>query len=326
MSINNVLGEVLGWTFELGARKSDSFTRIYHKYPKHLDKTIRVESEFKGFKCKSLFACLISKVEAFSNQLEINNITELEHFYHIIADLSQSEIDECENLFSFNHELADYIARVAIGQKTFIDRSQGYDNGYVKICPRLPFWENFVNRVGEQIKIATEVSRASLQKKHNWLAHQVGRFFCILEDGLGHEGLHKYIDNHVYSRRQGIDPQTGERIGGQLKYSNYEQFQVAIMKAKGIEAFYLPQEHEEELKKYWVETEGEFPPLFVNHPVVSFVRHQVDPMEKQKQDLLFAVDACFDEDLLFDYLNLAQKLGFDDLVNFINERLIELVE
>lgn len=324
--IDNAFGQVTGWTFNLGSRNSESYTRIYHKYEKHQDKAIRVEAEIKGVKCKVLFFDLMRKVEEFCQELEINNQDDLEEFYYQIVPFSQSQIDEDLNLSVFNIMLAEFVACVAVGQITFIDRSKTYDNGFIASSPKLFWWENFLKKVGEQLKIRVDVHKPSLQKKHNWVARQVSRFLCILEDGLGYDGLHRYIDNQVYARREGIDPQTGEKTGAPIKYSDYEDFLIEVLQAKGIDAFYLAQDHEEEIKKYWLQTEGEFPELFANHRVASYVCHKVNPLQKQKEDLLFAVEACYCEDLLCDYFNFAKKLGFEDVCEIINYKLVNLVE
>lgn len=159
-----------GWTINLGSRKSDKYYRYYDKSAEsdgEID-AYRLEVELKDYKAKQV--------------------------WKILMQLAGK--DETQNLQLY-HEM---LKEVVIGGIDF--RDLGADSNTTR-CPRLAWWEEFVEYVNSSggIQLGTPKRVSSLHKTVNWIKTQVETSIAMLRDVLGASQFHQFMRDSIDSGR-----------------------------------------------------------------------------------------------------------------------------
>ena len=160
-------GEPYGWTLNFGSRESESFVRYYDKDAESNGAvpTWRLEAEFKGDKAQKVLGD--------------------------IATLPLSEL----------HELAPkYLGVIVLGCLAFVDRDGKQRR--LKRCPNLPWWQDFIDRVGGSLRVVCPRPRPTLHRKVRWLRDQVIPSIATIE--LYHE-LESMAHNFEQHFRSWVD-------------------------------------------------------------------------------------------------------------------------
>lgn len=143
-----------------GGRKSEAYTRIYyHDWGEQLGQSLRFETEFKGAKAQQVF--------------------------ELLGGWERSDSDKDNT----NQEISDLIISLVTGQMDFIDKTKGGSRSPKGInkqdCKRLDWWQEFLDIVGEGLKITVTRHKASWQEKIEWLYRQVSKSIYMLRNVLG---------------------------------------------------------------------------------------------------------------------------------------------
>ena len=201
--LSGELEENDGGTIYLGTRQSDAFTRIYETYRKHGRLGTRYESQLQSDKARKFNHDLLEKY-----RYEKANI----YLYH--------KAEKARELLEIT--MSRWIASRAVGQFDFIDRSQKYKNGSLEKCQRLPWWQKFLDIIGEAVRIKVKQAKSSLASKHKWMSRQVSGTLAILYHGLGPDKFYDLIENYISNRES--------------KLSDEDKFWIEILKEKGFNA------------------------------------------------------------------------------------------
>jgi hypothetical protein len=149
-----------GITFYFGDRTSEAMYRFYDKTAESggvIDAN-RIEVELKGSKADQAFEAWLRP--AAGNEDEATQI------------------------------LADFLA----GNIDFIDRSEGDKN--LDRCPRLAWWQNILDLVGQGVKLSPIYPVATIQKTADWVVFRVGPSLAMLRRAMG-EGFQDFLDMAV---------------------------------------------------------------------------------------------------------------------------------
>lgn len=143
-----------------GGRKSEAYTRIYyHDWGQELGQSLRMETEFKGNKAQEVF--------------------------NLLANWERSSSDR----ETANQEISDLIISLVTGQMDFINKTKDGTRSPKGInkqdCRRLEWWQDFLDKVGEGLKITVTRRKASWQQKVDWLYRQVSKSLYMLRHTLG---------------------------------------------------------------------------------------------------------------------------------------------
>jgi hypothetical protein len=137
----------------LGGRKSETYIRIYnHDWGEQLGQSLRMECEFKGKKAQVVFNLLTSV--------------------------------ELDNKRDPNQEITEWIVSLVTGQHDYIDKSKGGTRSPKGInkqdCKRLPWWQQFLDQIGEGVKITVTRHKPTWQDTIDWLYYGVGKRLYLL--------------------------------------------------------------------------------------------------------------------------------------------------
>lgn len=144
-------------TYYIGSRESEGFVRIYDALPMHNIKAQRFEAEFKRKKA----------IAALDKFLE---------FAHYLND-SSADTDE------FEYNLQRLIAGFAVGVFDFRDKSKQYDNGSLKNCPLLNWWESYLDKVSDcPLKITVAPEPITFEKRLKWFYRQVAKPLAMFRE------------------------------------------------------------------------------------------------------------------------------------------------
>ena len=80
-------------------------------------------------------------------------------------------------------ESSFYLAQVCVGSVDFLDRSSGDKN--LSRLPRLSWWQAFLNRVAEGVRVPSKRRQMSVERSINWIFHSVAPTLAVLRHVLG---------------------------------------------------------------------------------------------------------------------------------------------
>ena len=201
-------------TSSFGSRQSGKMVRVYD----HKGLFLRFEAEFKRGYSKAIFNLLadISKEYDLSEGSEEPAFIKAEEAiskFHEAADKSThirdleinfSESHACnkDNPYSshgcnnnFEMSFAQIIASIAVSTIDFRDKSKLKDKTRAnkKECPRLEFWQKFIDKIKVCIKIRLPKPIHSIQKTLAWIEKNWSRSLAILYKAVGKEYLENYL-------------------------------------------------------------------------------------------------------------------------------------
>ena len=147
------------YTYGFGARSSPRYVRLYNKMAESGGKTNcqRLEAEYKG---------------------------------ELARDMGYS----LANWVGAEGKLTTYIARCVVGSIDFIDRSHDTN---ISRCPRLAWWQAFVDRVGEGIRPAVSPVVTTIEKSKNWIATQVRNTLAMIREAISYDEFYTWIEGEL---------------------------------------------------------------------------------------------------------------------------------
>lgn len=169
-----------GETFTLGSRQSSRFVRIYDAKNKHGIDAIRWEQENKRKVAQEVFDMFVQYGRAF-RQTFLKSDTDPSCW-----EKTDDEVSEA---------LGEYMGKMAVGHLDFVDRSEQRQNGQVSDLEKLPFWQNFIDRIGGQLKVVIVKPKPTLQKTIDWLERQ-----CVTGLAMTHLALGKKAAYERYQK------------------------------------------------------------------------------------------------------------------------------
>lgn len=143
--------KVNGFTTYLGSRESELYGRLYYEQVKHDRDSNGYELEIKDGKSVKLWGQLICAYNNFEEGM--------------------SEKDKNKVLIKMFNSVM-----VGEGSFSFIDRSKIYGNGSLKHCQILPFWQRFIDRLGEiddDVNLQYIREKTTLRTTNKWVERQV---------------------------------------------------------------------------------------------------------------------------------------------------------
>ena len=150
-----------------GGRRSDRFTRIY-------DKALESNGENP-----------VVRFEA-----------ELKHDY---AEIFVFELIE---IVSNSGNCLTHLKNVVFGAFDFVDRSKDKSNKNVDRCPRLDWWQTFIDSVNAApVKISVPRRKSSFIRKMKWIERQVSTTFAQISEVMGEDFLLGFIQRMSESGR-----------------------------------------------------------------------------------------------------------------------------
>jgi uncharacterized protein YeaO (DUF488 family) len=222
----------LKWRYSFGGRKSESYIRGYNHDWGEDEKfenreSHRLEVEFKGKKAKEVvrqLASLKSKVGSKPNEGIWKGMIQIEVGDRVFCKpendgwgrvLKWDEFNECfqveldsgkeESYYpsqlqptreekTWEQEISDYLANLVVGQIDFVNKSEKIGKRVnKKDCERLAFWQEFLDKVEQGIKIVATRKRTSLEKNREWLERQVAASLSVYYEGLGESEFMGFI-------------------------------------------------------------------------------------------------------------------------------------
>jgi hypothetical protein len=155
-------------TLYLGSRKSPEMTRIYN----HKGKCLRFEKELKSNKAA--------------------------HVFYSIA-LFQGSINA----------LSKFLGQHAIGSVDFVNRTRpdGEKETNLNRCDRLDFWQQFIDIVGEGMKIDVPRPARTLERTKNWLNKQVSGTLFAFYEAYGKAKFRDFLES-MFTRHR-LNPSVG---------------------------------------------------------------------------------------------------------------------
>jgi DNA relaxase NicK len=140
-----------------GSRQSNRYVRVYD----HEKECLRMEVEMKGLVARTHFEQLV-KIER-----------------------EESEYTDTEK---FEIRLQQHIAQVVVGTIDFRDRDRGeYTEKKLSRCPRLPFYQEFLDKVGGALRVALPKVQRTVEKTIAWVKRQCMPILAALRRGVGGE-------------------------------------------------------------------------------------------------------------------------------------------
>lgn len=220
------------WCFTFGGRKSESFWRGYNhdwgeeeKFAKR--ESYRLERELKGKKAKEavkMIANLKPKTGEKPNQGlwegmiqidvgdrvyakpeddgwgEVKRWDESNECFEVELETGKVEVYYPNQLTpttkpkTWNEQISDVFCQMVIGNLDFVNKSEKTGERINKgDCKRLPFWQDFLDKVGEGIKLIVSRKRWSVEDNRNWLEKQVAPTLAIYYEGLGEAGFMEFF-------------------------------------------------------------------------------------------------------------------------------------
>lgn len=144
-------------TYYFGSRQSGSFVRIYDAAPMHNVEAQRFEAEFKKKKAIAV----------------IDKFLEIAHYLN----------ESLPTLHELEFQLQRLIAGLAVGVLDFRDKSKQYENGSLKNCPLLPWWESYLSKVSDcQLKVSVAPEPVTFEKRLKWFYRQVAKPLAMFRE------------------------------------------------------------------------------------------------------------------------------------------------
>lgn len=145
-------------TIYLGSRESSRYIRIYDTLKKHGYEGQRFEVEYKRLKA-----------------------------YTISKKFTEIRMDGNESREQFINRLAKELQSIILAEIDFIDKSVQYSNGSLNNCPRLIWWQDYINNVKGIIgkKIKEVRTPRDIQRTLDWLHRQVSKTLYVFNRGFG---------------------------------------------------------------------------------------------------------------------------------------------
>ena len=178
-----------------GSRYSRKMVRVY----KHKDKCLRLETEFKGKYAQGVFSLLLGGAKkryydmSSSQESGMDFKLAVKNFQQIVKDspaISKLSLDfgrlhGCDKNFSLG--LSQMLGGIAVSAIDFRDKSKLKDKTKAceRDCPRLPFWQEFKDKVGIGIKVHTPTPENSVGKTIAWMRRQTSKTLAKLKEALG---------------------------------------------------------------------------------------------------------------------------------------------
>lgn len=174
-------------THYFGSRESSKIVRVYN----HDNECLRFESEFKRELSNEIFY-LIANISRdwIDEQVGLETI---ENWVESLHGCNKS-IDK-ESLVKSLHGcggdfeliLQRVVSSIAVGCIDFRDKGSRKDRSKAsyKDTVRLSFYQEFMEKVGCEIKVVVPRKKSSIQKNIAWMRRQVSKSLSIIRDGLG---------------------------------------------------------------------------------------------------------------------------------------------
>lgn len=154
------VGSPLVETAYFGSKNSEKFLRVYHALPVHNEDAVDYENQLRDNKAQAAY-------------------------------LEFVKIPSCDDIEDTASLVAQYIGGVVIGSVEFIDRQE---NVRLSRQPVQKWWQDFVDEVGSRIRISVAKPTFSIQKKFDWIEHDVSVTLSAFRRGLGYTNFYRFID------------------------------------------------------------------------------------------------------------------------------------
>lgn len=173
-------------TVYFGSRNSGKMVRIYkHKFPDNTS-VLRLETEFKRGYVVPIFD-LIATMERGSA------LPESQYAYLKNLDASFEHFDSTNRFDCTNEEwdlkIQQLLCAFALSAVDFRDKSSRQDKSKAsrKDTKRLPFWQDFLDKLVDAIVIKPIRQPRSLRRSVNWLSKSVSATLAYIRKGLGED-------------------------------------------------------------------------------------------------------------------------------------------
>ena len=204
-------GEKWETTEYFGSRESDKLVRVYD----HEGEFLRFEAEFKKEKAQCIFDILTSiERDWFGEEFDCMDANKSQCTYQDFIKAIVGKRDVCVNLENitkglhgckdrFDIILQRIIGSIAVSsidfrhETTRKDKSKG---GY-KDRERCSFYQEFMDKVGSEIKVKVPPKKVTIQKRIAWKLRSVSRTESILRDALGALDYAKYSNGLIENGR-----------------------------------------------------------------------------------------------------------------------------
>jgi hypothetical protein len=164
-------------TWYFGSRNSRKMVRVYwHWHEQWQCYSLRMETEFKRTAPQQVF----NVIGSYQKRGDESEEELAENLSRILAGYTVGAIDFVDKKSR----------REAKGQKT--NKGINYAD-----CPRLEFWQRFIDRVGTEIKTAPVQTVTTLKDRIEWIRRQVAKTVKILKEGLGAIGFRNFVSNLI---------------------------------------------------------------------------------------------------------------------------------
>ena len=192
-------------TYYYGSRNSGKMVRVYN----HEDECQRFESEFKRRYAPFVFQCLASikrewfngevdYMDAVSDIMNIKTSNEVKNWLKGAIDKLHGCNDEFEII------LQKIMGSLAVSAIDFRDRSRRKDRSKasLKDTTRCSYYQEFIDKIGTQIKIRLPQIKSSIQSTVVWMQRQVSKSISIIRDSLGALEFKKWEDKLFETGRE----------------------------------------------------------------------------------------------------------------------------
>ncbi len=157
----NGKGKVVGFTCTFGSRSSARYARFYDK-----------DAESKG------------RIKSHRFEAELHD----ELAEKVLADWLALEPEAFEELSP------GYLAGVVVGSVSFVQR--GRDKNVTRMA-LLPWWREFVDKVGATIRHSIESVQTSYERKRNWFTRQVSVTLAMFKKIMGVRQFKQYLEKEL---------------------------------------------------------------------------------------------------------------------------------
>ena len=188
-----------GATLTIGSRRSEKYVRVYETSVKHGFAANRIEVEFKGDLCRH------SVKELIRNYLQFAQAERRAQDWRMKEKCKASMLN-------------GYVARVVCGSLNIISRDSIGSNGSTALAPQLPWWKNFVERVGGQCRLFVEYAKPNIANTANWIQRQVSKSLSILKKGLGDLEFERWFQIVIAKGEAKIKQTDGIALGTLYQY------------------------------------------------------------------------------------------------------------
>lgn len=165
-------GQYSGFTIYLGAAGSEKRLRFY-------DKSVESKGELDCYR-------LELQLRADSANTVVRSITD--------AAFQMEEHMEV---------MPQFLASLVVGSVDFVDRVED-DRREKNLdrCERLQWWQSFIDRVGNSMRLSIPRPRKTLENTLDWVNRQVQVTLALIHDVVGERGFNKWIKSHIAKGRK----------------------------------------------------------------------------------------------------------------------------